>query len=181
MELQQKILIVDDEPDMVSLLERIIALKSPYKVFSTSNSLEVPDLLSENRYDVVITDLKMPGMGGLDLLKYIRENDRFEEVIMITAFGSFDTVMEALSHKVLDYITKPFKKEEILFTLDRAMRLQRHRRIAHQVEKVFTIEPYDKALEKFELEYINRLRKRYNDDTQQMVEKSGISSEKFSD
>lgn len=151
----QKILAVDDEPDLLRLLERIIMEKTPYQISVTNNSLEVPGLLADNEYDIIITDLKMPGLDGLDILKLVRENNRFEQVIIITAFGSLETAMEALSQGVFDYITKPFKKEQIIFTLDRAMRYQVNAREARNMSEIFNL-PLDAAVEKFTIEYNKR-------------------------
>ncbi|TAL69954.1 MAG: response regulator [Bacteroidetes bacterium] len=151
----QKILAVDDEPDLLLLLERIIREKTPYQISVTNNSLEVPGILGQCEFDIIITDLKMPGMDGLDILKYVKDNKRFEQVIIITAFGSLETAMEALSQGVFDYITKPFKKEQIIFTLDRAMRFQTNAREAKQIAEIF-IKPLDEALESFKSEYIRR-------------------------
>ena len=66
--MKQTILSVDDEPHMLKLLERIITEKTPYHVTTTSNSLEVPELLKQNTYDLILTDLKMPGLDGMDIL-----------------------------------------------------------------------------------------------------------------
>jgi len=171
---RQTILAIDDEPDMLRLIERIVTSKSPYSLTTTNNSLEVPDLLENNDFDLIVTDLKMPGMSGLDILKYVKQNKRREKVIIITAFGSYDTVMEALALGVFDYITKPFKKEEILFTLDRAMRWQRLEMEMDRVEQICNTEPYSEAERVFKIEYITRLRERCQNDRELMTIKSGI-------
>ena len=151
----QNILAVDDEPDLLRLLERIIREKTPYQITVTNNSLEVPILLEQNEYDIIITDLKMPGMDGLDILKYVKDHKRFEQVIIITAFGSLETAMEALSQGVYDYITKPFKKEQIIFTVDRAMRYQNYTREAKQISQIFNM-PLEEAVVAFKSEYEKR-------------------------
>lgn len=176
--MEQHILAVDDEPHMLKLLERIITEKTPYRITTTTNSLEVPKILEENRYDLIITDLKMPGLDGIDLLRMIRENNRPEEVIIITAFGSLETAVEALSRGVFDYITKPFKKEQILFTMDRAMRWQKLKREVQGMEKIFSLEPYEKASQAFAREYVRNLAKRCRDE-KEVAARSGISPEKI--
>lgn len=162
--MMQNILAVDDEPDLLRLLDRIISEKTPYRIITTNNSLEVPKILDENEFDIVITDLKMPGMDGLDILKYIKEKKRFEQVIMITAFGTLDTAMEALANGVFDYITKPFRKEQIIFTIDRAMKFQKTTRDFANISKIFEVEPYTMALDAFNQEYVKRLLGKYNGD-----------------
>jgi DNA-binding NtrC family response regulator len=175
----QTILAVDDEPHMLKLMERIITEKTPYKITTTSNSLEVPELLEKNEYDLIIMDLKMPGMDGLDLLRLVKEKERFEEVVIITAFGSLETAIEALSLGVFDYITKPFKKEQIIFTINRAMRWQEMKREAARMEKIYGLEPCEKALEAFEREYVVRLLRRCGGDPKAAAERSGLSPERI--
>ena len=175
--MEQRILAIDDEPHMLKLLERIVTEKTSYRITTTTNSLEVPKILEKNQYDLIITDLKMPGLDGIDLLRLIREKNRPEEVIIITAFGSLETAVEALSRGVFDYITKPFKKEQILFTMDRAMRWQRLKREAGKVQKIFGLEPYEKASQAFRSEYIRDLARRCGGDQKEVAARSGLSPE----
>jgi DNA-binding NtrC family response regulator len=150
------ILAIDDEPDLLNLLERIIKGKTDFSILTTGTSLEVPQILEENEFDIIITDLKMPGMDGLDILKYIKEKDRLEQVIIITAFGTLETAMEALANGVFDYITKPFKKEQIIFTVDRALKYQSAIKENKRLEMIFKAQPFEKALELFTKEYNSR-------------------------
>jgi len=175
--MEQRILAIDDEPHMLKLLERIVTEKTSYRITTTTNSLEVPKILEKTQFDLIITDLKMPGLDGIDLLRLIRENNRPEEVIIITAFGSLETAVEALSRGVFDYITKPFKKEQILFTMDRAMRWQRLKREAEKMQKIFSLEPYEKASQAFLREYVRDLARRSEGDQKEMAARSGLSPE----
>ncbi len=174
--MSQRILAVDDEPHMLMLLERIIKEKTPYQITVTSNSLEVPDLLEQTEFDLIISDLKMPGLDGMDLLRLIKGQGRFEEMIIITAFGSLESAIEALSVGVFDYITKPFKREQIIFTVDRAMRWQDMKRQAKQMAKILEAEPYAEAQRAFEREYVRRLAERCGGDETAMAERSGLSA-----
>jgi DNA-binding NtrC family response regulator len=175
----QTILSVDDEPHMLKLLERIITEKTPFKITTTSNSLEVPELLKQNRYDVILADLKMPGLDGMDILRMVREQERFEEVIIITAFGSLETAIESLSLGVFDYITKPFKKEQIIFTIKRAMRWQEMRQKSSKIDKMFSIEPYSNAQEVFEKEYVRLLSERCEGNKETMADRSGLTPDRI--
>ena len=172
---RQRILIVDDEPDMVRSLERIIARKTAYEVITTTNALEVPELLEKHQFDVIISDQNMPGMSGMDILKYIKAKNRFEQVIMCTAFSSLDSEIEALSHGVFNYIIKPFNKYQILYTLKRAMLFQKLAREAGFLSAIFKIEPYNEAEQAFLREYIRRLGAEYNYDEEEMKKASGIT------
>jgi len=174
---RQRILIVDDEPDMVRSLDRIISRKTAYEIITTTNSLEVPELLEKYQFDVIISDLNMLGMDGMDILKYIKKKRRFEQVIMCTAFSSLDSEIEALSHGVFNYIIKPFNKEQILYTLERAMLFQNRSREAGFLSDIFKTEPYDEAEHAFLREYIRRLGVKYNYDEEEMKKASGIAEE----
>jgi len=177
--MRQTILAVDDEPHMLKLMERIITEKTPYQITTTSNSLEVPEILEKSEFDLIIMDLKMPGMDGLDLLRLVKQKGRFEEVVIITAFGSLESAIEALSLGVFDYITKPFKKEQIIFTINRAMRWQQMKRDAARMEGMFNLEPCEKAREAFEREYVLRLLERCDGDPKVAAERSGLSRERI--
>lgn len=171
----QRILAVDDEPHMLKLLARIITEKTSYQITTTSNSLEVPEMLEQGTFDLIISDLKMPGLDGLDLLRMIKEKDRPEEVIIITAFGSLETAIEVLSLGVFDYITKPFKREQIIFTVSRAMRWQDLKAQAGQMPRIVDCEPYEDACSAFQREYIRRLAERHGGDRKAMADRSGLS------
>jgi DNA-binding NtrC family response regulator len=108
----------------------------------------------------------------------VKEKERFEEVVIITAFGSLETAIEALSLGVFDYITKPFKKEQIIFTINRAMRWQEMKREAARMEKMYGLEPYEKAQESFEREYLVRLLRSCGGDPRVAAERSGLPLER---
>jgi DNA-binding NtrC family response regulator len=177
----QRILAVDDEVHMLRLLERIIAEKTPYPIVTTNSPLEVPRLLEEQRFDLILTDLKMPGMDGLDILRAVKERGRGEEIIILTAFGSLETAIEALSNDVFDYITKPFKKEQILFTVHKAMRWQRLRREAEATAAIFEREPYPLAERAFRTEYLRRLAERCGGEVSAVAARSGLPPEQVAE
>jgi DNA-binding NtrC family response regulator len=118
----EKILIVDDEPDMLKLLSMIIKEKTPYEVTTTNNPLEALELAKKGGFDLVITDLKMPGLDGMELLDAIKRVDEDIPLIIITAYGTVEAAAEAMQKGGFDFITKPFRKEHILFTIDKAMK-----------------------------------------------------------
>jgi DNA-binding NtrC family response regulator len=177
--MSQTILSVDDEPHMLKLLERIITDKTPYVITTTSNSLEVPEILATNTYDLILADLKMPGLDGMDILRLTKEQDRFEEVIMITAFGTLESATDALSLGVFDYITKPFRKSRIITSVNRAMSYQKSKRDALRIQEIYGIEPYEEALRLFESEYVNSLSDRSGGDVGAVAERSGIPPDRI--
>ncbi|QWR78015.1 response regulator [Candidatus Magnetomonas plexicatena] len=117
-----KLLIVDDEPDMLRLLTMIIKEKTSHEVTSTNNPMEALDIFKCNKFDLLITDLKMPGLDGLDLLKAVRAIDQSIPVIMITAYAASGAADEALINVAFDFIIKPFRKEQVLFSIERALK-----------------------------------------------------------
>ena len=175
--MKQRILAVDDEIHMLKLLERIISEKTPYPIVTTNNPLEVPDRLERESFDLIITDLKMPGMDGIDIQRTVKQQNRAEEVVILTAFGSLESAIEALSQDVFDYITKPFKKEQILFTVNKAMRWQRLKRESLAFGQMLEREPFAEAARLFKDEYLRRLAVRTGSDPQQMCERSALPAE----
>jgi len=117
-----RILAVDDELDMLALLQMIIEGYSNHQVTTTNNPMEAAELLSEGQFDLVLTDLKMPGMDGMELLELAKKHDEDALILMITAFGSMESAEEAMAKGAFDYIAKPFRKEQILLAIDKAMR-----------------------------------------------------------
>ncbi|MFH1702341.1 MAG: response regulator [Nitrospirota bacterium] len=116
-----QILIVDDEVDMLALLAMIITEKTNHMATTTNNPLEVPKLIKEGAFDLVIADLKMPGMGGIELIDEVRKTDKSIPILIITAYGSIESAEEAIHKGAYDYITKPFRKEQILIAINRAL------------------------------------------------------------
>ena len=120
-----RILVVDDEPNMLRLLKTILMDKTGYEVTTTNNPLEVSKLLQEGRYDLVVTDLKMPLVDGIDLIGIVKNIDATMPIIVITAYGTIETAEEAIQKGAYDFITKPFRKETILITIRRALEWKR--------------------------------------------------------
>lgn len=106
------LLVVDDELSMREFL-KILLEKEGYKVFTAPNGKAAIDSIRKHPVDLVISDIRMPGMSGLDLLAAIKEMNSDIGVIMITAFASPDDAVTAMKNGAFDYITKPFNVDEI--------------------------------------------------------------------
>ena len=130
-----KILVIDDEVDMLMLLRMIIEDNTHYEVETTNSPTEGIKLLKEEDFDLVITDLKMPGMDGMELFEEFREIKPEIPVIIITAYGSPEIASEALQRGVTDFITKPFRKDSILFTMKRVLELAEVRKENVELKK----------------------------------------------
>jgi len=120
-----EILVVDDEQDMLVLLKRIITEKTHFEVTVTSDPMKVQELLKEHSFAVVITDLKMPRCDGIQVIEMVKQHDARIAVIIMTAYGTIDSAIEATRKGAFDYITKPFRKERILHVLEQALKWQR--------------------------------------------------------
>ncbi|MFR2965151.1 MAG: response regulator [Anaerovoracaceae bacterium] len=108
-----KILIVDDEPEYRKALS-IILEDIGYTAVMCSNGLEAMEYLSKSRADLVITDLKMPVMSGIDLIKKIREQGIDTEILVITAYGSIESAVDAIKLGAFDYFVKSGSPEELI-------------------------------------------------------------------
>jgi DNA-binding NtrC family response regulator len=120
--MNEKLLIVDDEPDMLRLLSMIIKERTDYHVTITNNPVEALELFRNDKFDLIISDMKMPGLDGIDFLNAIRQTDPDIPVIIITAYATAEAANKALEKNAFDFITKPFRKEQILFTIEKAMK-----------------------------------------------------------
>jgi DNA-binding NtrC family response regulator len=107
MKRRQTILVVDDEPKVLGLFERILS-KERYTLLTVNNGKEALELVRRKRPDLIILDLKMPDMNGIETLRRINRLSENTEVIIITGYGSMETVRAAMRLGVYDYITKPF-------------------------------------------------------------------------
>lgn len=118
----EKILIVDDEPDMVKLLEVIITEKTEYQVITSSNPLEASEMIATGDFDLVLTDLRMPDKDGMELIEEAHQKGLDMPFVVITAYGTIESAIEAMKKGAFDYITKPFRKEHIVLTIQRVMK-----------------------------------------------------------
>ena len=131
----KRILVIDDEPDMLMLMSMIIEENTEWEVETTNNPSEGLKMALENDYDLVIADLKMPGLDGMEVFEELKEMKPYIPVIIITAYGSLEIADEARNKGVADFITKPFRKDTILFTMDRVLELARIKRENLELKK----------------------------------------------
>jgi two-component system response regulator PilR (NtrC family) len=118
--IKDKILVADDEQSMREFLD-IMLKKEGYKVSLASNGEEVVKLIDNDLFDLVLLDIRMPKLDGISALKKIKANSPETIVIMITAYASADTAIKAMKEGAYDYITKPFRVEEIKLIIKNAL------------------------------------------------------------
>jgi two-component system response regulator AtoC len=116
---QKRLLIIDDEENMRHMLSSMLK-KSGYRVSTASNGSEAMDMVDQTLYDFILCDLKMPGMSGMEFFEAARDKLWASTVIMMSAYGTIDTAVEAMKKGAYDFISKPFKLDEVLLTLKKA-------------------------------------------------------------
>jgi DNA-binding NtrC family response regulator len=116
-----RILVVDDEKDMLALLRRMITEERDYEVVTESDPRKALERFRAEPFALVVTDLKMPGMDGISLLEAVKKIQPKTAVVVLTAFATIETAVEATQKGAFDYVTKPFRQERILLTVDKAM------------------------------------------------------------
>ena len=103
-----KILIVDDEVEIINTLTRYLELDDHYEIESVTDPAKALEKVNKDKIHIVLTDIMMPGMSGIELLEQIKTIDGLTQVIMMTAFSTIDRVVECLEKGANDYILKPF-------------------------------------------------------------------------
>lgn len=117
------LLIVDDDPSLRRILEYNLA-KEGYSTASASSGIEALKILEKTEFDLVLTDIKMPGMDGMDLLRRIKTIHPKAKVIVLTAFGTIEMAVEAMKAGAFEYITKPFNRDELKLSAAKALRVK---------------------------------------------------------
>ncbi len=115
-----RILVVDDEPGMREFLE-LMLIKEGYEVTTAASGEDAVMLVRNSDFDLAIVDIQMPGINGIEVLKVVKECSPDTTVLMITAFASHETAIEAMKLGAYDYITKPFKIDEIKLVINKAL------------------------------------------------------------
>jgi len=116
-----KILVVDDERHMLKLFEKILT-KQGHEVKTAASGTEAICLLEKNDFDLIFSDLMMPDLDGMDLLKKVKAGYSDIPFIVITAHGSIESAVEAMKTGAFDYLTKPFRKDDILLVAGKALK-----------------------------------------------------------
>jgi len=117
--MKKTILLVDDEADLREVLD-ISLSDSGYNVLTAENSTQALNILNDNDIPVVITDIKMPGIDGIELLRKIKSKNPETEVIMLTGHGDLELAIKSLKHEATDFITKPINDDALEMALQRA-------------------------------------------------------------
>ena len=111
------ILIAEDDPEMLAMLDLILRDRG-YEVIGLTSGVDAVEALETRQFDIVLTDIKMPGASGMDVLRTARARTLNQPVILMTAFGSVDSAVEAMKEGAYYYITKPFDNDDLIQVVD---------------------------------------------------------------
>ena len=117
---EENILVVDDSPETLEVIKRNLDSRG-YSVFTSTNVTDAIRLLNNSNFDLVITDLRMPQINGMQLVKHIRENFKHTEVLVITGFPSVESAVEAIKSGAEEYLSKPFTDDELFSSVQKAI------------------------------------------------------------
>ena len=141
--MQHTLLVVDDEDVQLNSMAGFLR-KQGYRVFAASTPAKALDLVRENAIDVVLTDFKMPGMSGVELLAAIKQINPEIDVVVMTAFGSIESATEAMKLGAVDYLTKPIDLQQLRLTLrnvlERKQLISENRQLREQLADKFRFE-----------------------------------------
>jgi DNA-binding NtrC family response regulator len=127
---KNSILVIEDDAKLREVLKKILDKKG-FVVEVSATGSDAIERIEERLFDIALTDLKMPGMGGMDVLKAVKRISPQTYVIIMTAFGTIDSAVEAMKNGAFDYVTKPFRTEEILVVINKVLE---HRYLRKKVE-----------------------------------------------
>lgn len=138
--MSETILIVDDEQDMLNLLKRSLEPDLKCGVDTVSSAEEALKRLELNDYDLILTDMKMPGMDGMEFLGIVKKKYPDITVVMMTAFGDIDITVKAMKKGAYDFIAKPFEHDALLLHLEKALERSRLKRENFQLQQEHCID-----------------------------------------
>lgn len=117
---QKRLLVIDDEENMRHMLASLLGSNAGYLVDTASDGYEGLQMIDRNQYDFILCDIKMPRIDGMEFLKSARDKIADTTVIMMSAYGTIDTAVKAMKLGAYDYISKPFKTDEVYLALKKA-------------------------------------------------------------
>lgn len=182
-----KILIADDKESYLALFRRIVP--SDLELVCVANGVEALARLSSDAFDVIVSDVRMPGADGITVLEKVREAGIDVEVILMTAYGTIPDAVRAVKTGAADYLTKPFEPDVAIAAIERALARRTNRRAAgvtsepESLEKPLTAMTYREVLaagrDRLTREYLIALLREFQGTVTQAAERAGIERESF--
>jgi EAL domain-containing protein (putative c-di-GMP-specific phosphodiesterase class I) len=130
-----RVLLVDDDPTLLRSMARALRAKS-FEVSTASNGQDAVKLVNEQEFDAILSDIAMPNMDGIQLLREVREHDLYVPVVLITGDPAIDTAVQAVEYGAFHYLTKPTSVEDIHAVLNKAVGLSRMARLKQQAAEL---------------------------------------------
>lgn len=118
MEEKKKVLIVDDDKDIVSIVKTILSGRG-WDIMAAYSGREALEAVTSRKPDIILLDIMMPEMNGIEVLKRLKKIDADARIIMITAFGDVESYLDSMELGAYEYINKPFETDELLEMIDR--------------------------------------------------------------
>jgi len=116
----KEIIVIDDEKIVCNMCQKVLEAEG-YQVETFTDSVQTLDRIREKRFDVVVTDLKMEKVSGMDILREVNERYPDTKVIMLTAYATLDAAIEAIREKIFDFFPKPVKIEDLKRSIKKAL------------------------------------------------------------
>ena len=140
---KKRILVIDNEEGICRMVEAVLTDRG-YEVTTCTSSVEAVEQFAPGRWDLVITDVKMPGMNGLEVLQKVKEKDPAVPVVMITAYATVEMSIQALRRGAYDMLTKPFEPEELLYRVKNALQqtqlIEENRSLREELDGEFRVD-----------------------------------------
>ena len=134
-----KVLIVDDAPDTVEIIKKLLVFEG-YEVLTTSTGEEGVKMVEQEKPEIVLLDISLPGIDGNEALRRIRKVDSIVSVIMLTAFATVDNAISALKEGASDFIKKPFENEHLVHLVNQCLQkyqtLREKGRLEEEVQRL---------------------------------------------
>ena len=140
----EKILIADDEPYVLDICRRVLEAK--YQVKIAHNGLEAIQVAQNERFDLLLTDIKMPGIDGLETAREIKKIDPDIICVTMTGFGTMETAVKALNLGIDEFVVKPFNPEELMLAVERALEKERLRKENIRLKSLLPLFEFNKSL-----------------------------------
>lgn len=141
----EKIIIVDDEPDVLDLCKRILDVKG-YQIKTAHSGQEVIDLAQQEHFDLLLTDIRMPGMSGLEVAQAVKQFSPYIICVTMTGFSTMDMAIEALKLGVDEFVLKPFSPQELSATVAKALEKERLRKENFRLRSLIPLFELNKTL-----------------------------------
>src|SRR4030042_7007280 len=117
--LGKRVLVIDDEENLRHYLQLVVG-EAGYQVETASDGAEALERMQQHTWDIVLCDIRMPRMDGMAFLKEVKARGLEGTIIMMSAYGTVDTAVEAMKIGAYDYVSKPFNADEIILTITKA-------------------------------------------------------------